>query len=145
MVFYPTELVVRARPKVHGGYEMESQLTRLPVGSIGTVGIYVEPMAKNVVSDGPHILETVSLRVVTEEGYHFSTDDLERMCLEKNDLGAREIGMLCSRRPERMFVEYFSKGMPYTQGRLLVLCARVEQTGAVRVTLTISCHSSAQG
>ena len=123
---------------------MGPQIARLLVGSIGTVGIYVEPVAKSVVCDGPYTLETVSLRAVTEEGFHFSTDHLERMCLKQNDSGAHEIGMLCSRRPERIYMEFFSKGMPHAQGRFLLLCTRVEQTGAVRVTFTITCHSSAQ-
>lgn len=122
--------------------KMELESLRLIVGSFISIGVFVEEMARSVICDGPYKLETVCLRVVNIDGLTITTQDLERMGLPSDDRGAQEIGGLCDRRRERIFLGYFSKGMPTHQGRFLLLCAKVEGTGAVRVTFTITCHNS---
>lgn len=129
--------------KVLGG-KMKREIVRLMVGAINNIGIFVEPMARTTVCDGPYELETICIRVVNEHGHTFTTQDLERMTLPGDHRGAHEIGMLCSRRSERICLEYFSKGMPSYQGKFLLMCAKMEESGALRVTFTITCHNSSQ-
>ncbi len=137
-------MVVRARPQGFLEEKMGDEIVRFMVGKFGTIRVFVEPMGKTITYDGPYKLETVPLRVTTEEGFVFTTEDLTRMMLETDDRGAQEIGYLCDRKREQIFLEYFTKGMPAHQGRFLLLCAKVEGSGAVRVTFTITCHNSAK-
>ncbi|MCR4286244.1 MAG: hypothetical protein NUW00_05095 [Candidatus Kaiserbacteria bacterium] len=142
MVFLHSGLAVMARPQEFLEEKMELESVRLIVGSFIHIGVFVEEVSRSIICDGPYKLETVCLRVVNMDGLTFTTQDLERMSLPSDDCGAQEIGGLCDRKRERIFLEYFSRGMPAHQGRFLLLCAKVEGSGAVRVTFTITCHSS---
>lgn len=107
-------------------------LQRERVGVIGSVPIYVEPIA-----DSTEVSETINplvhLRVVSEFGDFFTLDDLNNMALNWHQVD--KLYELCARRSQVLLGKYLPSHKPGTEAHLTLVVCGVNDDGKVIVTM----------